>query len=326
MPELPVIEDITSASQLLDTVARITPLLESEIVNKQLGGRILVKAECLQVTGSFKIRGAWNKVNAIPEKMRNRGVVAYSSGNHAQGVAATAKRLGIPATIVMPFDAPQIKKENTRLMGATIVEYDREIESREAIGAEIANNTGATLVKPYDDFHIIAGQGTVGLETCIQAGNLNVSIDQLLSPCGGGGLIAGVSLAMHHRFPRCEVYAVEPLHFEDTTRSLSAGKRLRNTPGYSSLCDSIVTPEPGELTFEINRKHLAGGIVVDDNSVLRAMRMAFDRFKIVVEPGGAVALAAVLDGQIPVAGKTTLVICSGGNVDPLIFARCLSTG
>ena len=285
---------------------------------------MLVKAEVLQRTGSFKFRGAFNRISLIPEAERVLGVVAFSSGNHAQGIAAAARLLGIPATIVMPSDAPAIKVGNTRDWGAKVVLYDRWKEDREAIGARISAETGATLVRPYDDPHIMAGQGTIGLELADQSKAAGASLDAVLAPCGGGGMISGIALAIAGRSPETKVYAVEPADFDDTARSLSAGERLGNAAGASSFCDALLASMPGELTFAVNSTHLAGGFAVTDAEVAAAMAVARDHFKLVVEPGGAVALAAVLAGKIHVEGKTIAVVCSGGNVDPEVYAQALA--
>jgi threonine dehydratase len=322
-PSAPRFADIEDASRRISAIVPETPLLESELLNTRLGGRVLIKAECLQRTGSFKFRGAWNRLSLIPETCRGNGVVAYSSGNHAQGVAASARLLGIPATIIMPKDAPEVKKRSTRAYGATVIEYDRHNENREQIGMDYAGRTGATLVKPYDDPMVIAGQGSVGLEVSSQLAGLGLMPDQLICPCGGGGLISGISIALHENFPQCRIFCAEPEYFDDTARSLEAGHRVSNVPGRSSICDAIVTPEPGELTFPINLAHLAGGLTASDEEVLQAMRTAFSYFRIVLEPGGAVALAVALSGRIALEDRCTVVVCSGGNVDAGQFRKCL---
>ena len=251
-------------------------------------------------------------------------MVAFSSGNHAQGVAAAARMLGIGATIVMPSDAPAIKVANTRAWGARVVLYDRWTEDREAIGARISAETGATLVRPYDDPHVMAGQGTIGLELAEQALAAGARPGAVLAPCGGGGMISGIALALAGSLPGAAVHAVEPEGFDDTRRSLEAGRRVSNDPGAVSFCDALLAAQPGELTFAVNSSHLAGGFAVSDAEVCRAMAVARDHFKLVVEPGGAVALAAVLAGRMPTAGGTIAVVCSGGNVDPLVYERALA--
>jgi threonine dehydratase len=319
IPELPTFADVHAAAERLRGIAVRTPLLEWDALNERLGGRLLLKAEPLQRTGSFKFRGAYNTIAQIGAS----AVVAYSSGNHAQGVAAAARLLGVRATIVMPRDAPAIKVANTKALGAEVVLYDRWSESREEIGAALAAETGAALIRPYDDPRIVAGQGTVGLELAEQASTLGAAPDLALIPCGGGGLIAGCALALQEAFPGIRVHAVEPEGFDDTARSLAAGERLANAPGARSICDALLLPTPGELTFAINRAHLAGGLVVDDQTVADAMAVAFTDLKIVMEPSGAVGLAAVLAGRIDARGRCLGIVCSGGNVDAETFTACL---
>ncbi|MEQ9333519.1 threonine/serine dehydratase [Thalassobaculum sp.] len=322
--DLPSAADVRAAAARLAGVAVRTPLLESGLLNARLGGRLLVKAEPLQRTGSFKFRGAYNRVSLIPAADRDRGVVALSSGNHAQGVAAAAAMLGLSATVVMPADAPAIKRANTAALGARVVAYDRHCDDREAIAAGIAARTGATIVKPYDDPGIIAGQGTVGLEIAEQTAELGVRPDAVLVCCGGGGLVSGTALALADAAPGVPVWCVEPAAFDDTRRSLAAGERLGNPPEARSICDALLSPMPGHLTFALNRRLLAGGLAVDDDEVRHAMRTAFETLKLVVEPGGAVALAAVLSGRIEISGRTVVVVASGGNVDPETFADALA--
>ena len=324
MDRLPTIDDIRAAAGRLGPVAVRTPLLEAPLLNEALGARVLVKPEVLQRTGSFKFRGAYNTIAQLDEGARKRGVVAYSSGNHAQGVAHAAALLGAPATIVMPKDAPAIKMANTKAYGAEVVTYDRHTESREAIGEALAQERGLSLVRPYDDVRVIAGQGTVGLELAEQAAEKGTALDLVLCPAGGGGLIAGTSTALRAAMPDLAVYACEPEGLDDTARSLAAGERLANNPAARSYCDALLAPTPGEITFEINRKTLAGGLVVTDHEVALAMAAAFKFLKIVVEPGGAVALAAALTGKLDLAGKTVGLVCSGGNVDPETFRAVLA--
>jgi threonine dehydratase len=316
----PTLADVEAAAARLRGVAVRTPLLESESVNARAGGRVLLKAECLQRTGSFKFRGAYNTIRQIVAG----AVVAYSSGNHAQGVAAAARLLGKAATIVMPADAPAIKIENTRAYGAEVRLYDRQRESREAIGAEIAAHTGAALIKPYDDPRIIAGQGTAGFELAADARDHGLEIGIALVPCGGGGLIAGCALALKEAFPGIRVYAVEPDGLDDTRRSLEAGERIANAPGATSICDALLLPTPGELTFAINRELLAGGLTVSDDEVRSAIAFAFRHLKLVLEPGGAAALAAVLSRKLALEGRTVAIVLSGGNVDPALFAEAIT--
>ena len=316
---LPELADVEAAALRLEGVVRRTPLLESDALNEHVGGRLLFKAECLQHTGSFKLRGAYNTIS----QLAGQPVVAYSSGNHAQGVAAAARLCGLPATIVMPADAPAIKIANTRAFGAEVRLYDRAREVREEIGAEIAERTGAALVKPYDDARIIAGQGTAGLEAADQLRARGAVIDAALIPCGGGGLIAGCSIALAAAFPGVAIHAVEPRGFDDTTRSLAAGEALANPPESRSICDALLAPTPGALTFAVNRRLLAGGLAVTDDEVRRAMAAAFAHLKLVVEPGGAVGLAAVLSRRFDARGRVVLVVLSGGNVDAGLYAQAL---
>jgi threonine dehydratase len=318
--------DVRSAAQLIQGVAVRTPLLEYQPLNELAGRRVLVKFEGAQHTGSFKFRGAYNRLARIPKETRGSGVVAWSSGNHAQGVAAAAKLLGIPATIVMPSDAPSIKLENTRALGAEVVLYNRLTESREKIARELANLRGAVLVPSFDDPFIIAGQGTIGLEIIDQASKALAQVTQVLVCCGGGGLIAGIATAVKAAAADIDLYAVEPEGFDDTTRSLIAGKRQTVVPNATSICDALLTPSPGELTFPINQRLLSGGLVVTDDQVRAAMRFAFLRMKLVIEPGGAVALAALLAGVAPPApkGGDMVVVVSGANVDPNLYAEIVA--
>ncbi len=318
------IADIDAAAQRVTGIVRRTPLLESIRLNDRRGARLLIKAECLQHTGSFKFRGAYNRLSAMTPAERARGILTYSSGNHAQGVALAARMFGVPATIIMPADAPAMKRRNTAEYGATVVTYDRHGENREAIGARLAEADGLTLVKPYDDLMIMAGQGTVGLETVAQCRELDAVPDLALAPAGGGGLMAGFSTAMKATFPAVQVMSAEPEGYDDTARSLAAGRRLSNTGTPPSICDAIMTPSPGELTFAGNRKTLSGGVVVSDAEARQAMATAFEELKLVIEPGGAVALAAVLSGHVDVAGRTVVVVASGGNVDAAVFADALA--
>jgi threonine dehydratase len=320
----PDIAAIRAAAGRLAGHAVVTPLLESPAVKARLGGRLLVKAEPLQRTGSFKFRGAFNALAQLDAAGRRNGVVAWSSGNHAQGVAAAAQALGVPAVIVMPADAPAIKLANTREYGAEIVLYDRVTEDREAIGRRIAAERGARIVAPYDEPWVIAGQGTCGLEIAAQARERDIRLDAVLIPCGGGGLTAGCCLALAATSPATSVLTVEPAGFDDTRRSLAAGERIANQPGAASFCDALLAPLPGEITFAINRCHLAGALTVSDRETAAAMEFAFAAFKLVVEPGGAVALAAILAGKFAIAGRCVAVVASGGNVDPASFSAALA--
>ena len=322
-PEAPTYDDVVAAAEQIAGHAVITPLLESPLLNEKLGGRLLVKAECLQRSGAFKFRGAYNRISRFGDERRKAGVVAFSSGNHAQGVAMVARMLNVPAVIVMPTDAPEIKLANTRAYGAEVVMYDRETESREGIGERLAAERKATLVPSYDDPFIIAGQGTVGLEIAAQAREMDAKLDAVIVPCGGGGLISGCALALFEECPKAKLFAAEPEGFDDTARSLAAGERLCNDPGGKTFCDALVLPTPGVLTFSINRRLLAGGFALGDAETAGAMKAAFQYLKLVVEPGGAVALAAALTGAYDCRGKTVSVVCSGGNVDPGVFAAAL---
>ena len=320
-PALPSATDVEAAAETLAGIAVCTPLLESPPLNERLGGRLLIKAEPLQRTGSFKLRGAYNCVAHVAAA-GVKHVVAYSSGNHAQGVAAAARMLGLGAGIVMPADAPEAKRRGTAQWGAELVLYDRATESREDICADLAESTQAAIVPPFDHPHVIAGQGTVGLEIAAQARTLEVdTLDAVLVPCSGGGLSAGIALALGKHMPGTEVWAVEPRGFDDTRRSLAAGQRLANDEGATTCCDALMLPLPGELTFAINRTRLSGGLAVSDADTVDAMALAFSTFHVVVEPGGAVALAAVLSGACDIRGRTVAVVLSGGNVDRTTFAR-----
>jgi threonine dehydratase len=316
--------DVDAAAERLRGVAVRTPFCEWPVLNETVGGRVLLKLETFQITGTFKFRGAYNRLCQVPAEERGRGVVAWSSGNHAQGVAAAAQLLGMPATIVMPADAPLTKIEGTRGLGAEIVFYDRQGESREEIGARLARERGAILLPSYDDPDVIAGQGTVGLEIAEQAAALGIALDQAFVCCGGGGLAAGTALALTARHPSLPIFSVEPAQFDDTRRSLESGARVSVATGAKSFCDALLTPTPGALTFPINQGLLAGGLSVTDQEVARAMRFAFRALKLVIEPGGAVSLAAALAQPERCAGKTTAVVVSGGNVDADLFAQVIA--
>jgi threonine dehydratase len=315
--------DIQDAAARLAGHAVATPLIESPALNERLGGRVLIKSETLQRAGAFKFRGAYNRLSRLSEDERRRGVVAFSSGNHAQGVALAARLLGCPALIVMPHDSPSVKVEGTRGFGAEILFYDRFTEDRVAIADKIAAERGCVVVPSYDDPHIIAGQGTVGLEIVEQARALGVELDRVLSPVGGGGLIAGVSTAVKALSPATQVWGAEPAGFDETRRSLALGRRETVDPDARSICDALLTPIPGELTWPINRQNLSGVVAVTDAEVAEAMRYAFSTRKLVVEPGGCAALTAALTGKVDLKGKTAAIVCSGGNVDPALYARVL---
>lgn len=312
-------EGVRDAARQIAGQAVRTPLIESPALNARVGGRILLKAETLQRAGAFKFRGAWNRISRLTEAEKARGVVAYSSGNHAQAVAAAAQLMGTSAIIVMPADSPKVKVEGVIGFGGEVRMYDRYTESREAIGEEIAASKGSILVRPFDDPFVIEGQGTVGLEILEQA---DAPLDQLLCGASGGGLIAGINLAMAALSPDTRVIGVEPEAYDDTRLSLAAGERVTHAPARGTICDALMTDRPGELTFPINRR-LAAVVTVSDAEVAAAVAYAFKVLKLVVEPGGAVSLAAVLAGKVETAGLTTAVVLSGGNVDPALFAAII---
>lgn len=316
-------EDIQAAARRLDGIAVRTPLLEAPLLNEELGYRLLIKAEPLQRTGSFKFRGAYNTISQLDDAARKSGVVAFSSGNHAQGVAAASSMLGIPSTIIMPADAPAMKIANTRAWGATVVLYDRYTENREEIGARIAADNGAVLVRPYDDPGVIAGQGTVGLEIAEQCSETDITPDAVVVPCSGGGLSSGITLALANLSPNTGVWTAEPEGWDDAALSMAAGIRKSVDGTARTICDALQTPMPGELTFPILRDLAKGGLAVSETAVKQAMVTAFRHFKLVVEPGGAAALAAVLDGKIDCRNKTVVCVCSGGNTDPALYAEIL---
>ncbi|MEI4470807.1 threonine ammonia-lyase [Frigidibacter sp. MR17.24] len=315
---------ILAAAERLKGHIRRTPLLSSPFLDEIAGRRVLVKAECLQHTGSFKARGGWSAVSALPEAVRGRGVIAFSSGNHAQGVAAAAKAFGIPAVIIMPADAPALKIANTRALGAEVVLYDRAGgASREAIGAELSAARGLTLIRPFDDPEVIAGQGTCGLEIAEQAAGMGVSTADVVVCCGGGGLTSGIALALEAKAPGLRVRPAEPEGFDDTARSLATGTPQSNAAPSGSICDAIVTPAPGQLTFPVLQRLAGPGLVVSDDEAMMAMALAFTRLKIVVEPGGAVALAACLFRKDRIEGEAVICTASGGNVDAALYAEAL---
>lgn len=320
MATLPTFDDVLDAARVIKGHAVRTPLIESPALNERLGGRVLMKAENLQIIGAFKFRGAYNRIARLTDEEKARGVVAYSSGNHAQAVAAAARMLGTSAIIVMPADSPAIKVAGVREHGGEVRQYDRYRESREAIGEEIARERGSVLVPPFDDPFVIAGQGTAGLEILEQADG---PIDQLLSGCSGGGLIAGLNLAFEARSPDTRVIGVEPALYDDTARSLAAGERTGVDPTGKSICDALMTPIPGELTFPINQRRLEKAVSVTDAEVAAAVAYAFKTLKLVVEPGGAVSLAALLAGKVSTEGQTTAILLSGGNVDPALFSSII---
>jgi threonine dehydratase len=321
---LPTAADVEAAARRLEGVALHTPLITSPVLDALTHGRVFLKAEILQRTGSFKFRGAYNKLSSIPVQERGRGVVAYSSGNHAQGVAAAAQILGMPAVIVMPADAPRPKRERTAAFGAEVVLYDRANEDRQAIAQEIAGRRGAALVPPYDDPLIIAGQGTAGREIVEDLAGQGLTPDVVIVTASGGGLTAGTALAVKARVPRARLYTAEPEGFDDHARSFRSGHREKNMTLTGTICDALMAQTPGEMTFAINRSLVAEGAAVSDKEVGAAVAFAFRELKLVVEPGGAAALAALLSRKVDVKGKIAVAILSGGNVDPELFYRLVA--
>jgi threonine dehydratase len=325
MPQrLPTIADVRAARARLGTLAVRTPLIEHPALNNRTGGRVLLKAESLQRVGAFKFRGAYNKIAQIDHATYPGGVVACSSGNHAQGVAAAATLLGLKSLIVMPSDAPALKIERTRVFGGEVHLYDRLKEDREAIATTLCDERRAAFVHPFDDAQVIAGQGTVGLELMEQAAAQGALPDAVLASCSGGGLVTGMALAVKAARPATKVYSVEPAGFDDFARSLASGRRERNSALSGSICDALMAPMPGELTFALARELLAGGLAVTDAEVRDAVRFAFAELKLVLEPGGAAALAAVLAAKIETRGRTLACVLSGGNVDPIQFAKLIA--
>lgn len=320
---LPTVADVAAAARVLAPVAVRTRLLTSPALDALTGGRIFLKPEVLQRTGSFKFRGAYNKLSSIPEAARKAGVVAFSSGNHAQGVAAAAQLLNMPAVIVMPSDAPVSKIERTKSYGAEVVPYDRDKEDRDAIARGLAAKRGATVVPPYDDPWVIAGQGTVGREIAEDFATLGTAPDLVSAPASGGGLMAGIALATKAKFPSASLMTVEPYGFDDHARSFAAGHREPHRAIGRTICDALMASIPGEITFAINQKLGVKGVTATDDEVAKAVAFAFRELKLVVEPGGAVALAALLAGHIDARGKTVAIVLSGGNVDADLYAKLI---
>jgi len=321
---LPTAADVDAAAARLRGVALRTPLIASPVLDALTGGRVFLKAETLQRTGSFKFRGAYNRLSSIPAADRAGGVVAFSSGNHAQGVAAAAQLLSMPAVIVMPADAPRPKRERTAQLGAEVVLYDRARDDREAIARGIASERHAVLVPPYDDPLIIAGQGTAGREIVEDLAAQGLSPDLVIVNASGGGLTAGIALAVKARVPDAKVYTAEPAGFDDHARSFASGRREKNDAVTGTICDALMAQSPGRITFEINRALVGAGVSASDEEVGRAVAFAFRELKLVVEPGGAVGLAALLAGRIDVRGKIAVAVLSGGNVDPELFSRLVA--
>ena len=306
-------------------VVRRTPLLSSPFLDEIAGRRVFLKAECLQHTGSFKFRGGWSALSGMDPDARTKGVIAFSSGNHAQGVALAAKMHGMSSVIIMPEDAPAVKIENTRALGAEVVLYDRATEDRDEIGARLSGERGLTLVKPFDEPLVIAGQGTCGLEIAEQATEEGIEAADVITCCGGGGLTSGIAMALEADQPSFKVRPAEPEGFDDVARSLNAGAIQRNNAMTGSICDAIITPQPGDLTFPIMSRLCGAGLVVSEEDCLRAMALAFERLRVVIEPGGAVALAAALFHGDQLNEDTVIVTASGGNVDRAMFERALAT-
>ena len=321
--QMPVYSDIAQAAMRIKGQAILTPLLRSDLLDEITGATVFIKPETLQVTGSFKFRGAYNAISKLDASARKKGVLAASSGNHAQGIAEAAKRLGVEATIVMPSDAPRIKIERTKRSGATVILYDRMTEDRDAMSQRIAEESGAVFIHPYDNPDVIAGQGTCGLEICLDLQKRGKAPDHVLVCTGGGGLTAGIALSLKHHFASARVHSCEPDEFDDYRRSLMSGKREKNLVQGGSVCDAIVTPSPGEISFAINRNLLGEGFAIGDEEALGAVAFAFNELKLVVEPGGAAALAALLQQGKKFKGKTVVVVLTGGNIDPDILARAL---
>ena len=319
------IQRIEAAAERLHGHARVTPLLSSPFLDEIAGRRVFVKAECLQHTGSFKYRGARSAVSSLAEDVRARGVIAFSSGNHAQGVALAAQQFGVSAVIIMPSDAPQMKIDNTRAFGAEVVLYDRGSEDRDVLGAELSEARGLTLIKPFDEPEVIAGQGTCGLEIAAQAAEIGVTEAEVIVCCGGGGLTSGIALALEAKAPGMRARPAEPEEFDDVARSLASGRIERNATSSGGLCDAIITPQPGNVTFPIMHRLCGPGLVVSEDDAQRAMAQAFSRLKLVAEPGGAVALAAALYHADQLEGDTVIVTISGGNVDSAVFRAALET-
>ena len=317
------INDIRAAEQRIEGIAVKTPLVTSRYLNGLLDAKVYIKLENLQHIGAFKFRGAYNRLCQLNEEERKRGVVAFSSGNHAQGIALAAKMLNLKATIVMPNDAPKLKLEGTLRLGAQVLEYDRSTESREDIAAGIAKSSGSTLVPAFEDYSIMAGQGTIGLEVADQLRIKKEKLDAYLAPVGGGGLLAGTSVAIRSLIPGAKVYGVEQEGYDDHALSRKAGRRIKIKPKKSTMCDALMATTPGKMTWSINSKTVTDFLVVNEDEIAHAVAFAFLRLKVVVEPGGAVALASLLEKKIELAGKRIVIVLSGGNIDGNTFRYCL---
>ncbi len=320
----PTFADVQSAATRLKGLSVLTPLIEHPVLNERVSGRVLLKAENLQRVGAFKFRGAYNAISQIDREKNPGGAVACSSGNHAQGVAHAAALCDLPAVIVMPSDAPPLKLKRTKEFGAEVVTYNRATEDRTAIALAIAEERKAAFIHPFDDPNVIAGQGTAGLELMQQAKSVGAELDAVLVCCAGGGLLSGVSLAVKASNPKTAVHSVEPEGFDDYARSLKSGERVENKLRSGSICDALLVETPGERTFAIAQQNCGPGIVVSDDDARLAMQFAFHELKLVLEPGGAVALAAVLTGKFSAADKTVCCLLSGGNADPVAFSQIIS--
>jgi threonine dehydratase len=318
------IDMIRAAAKRIHGHARCTPLLNSPFLDEIAGRRVWIKPECLQHTGSFKFRGGWSALSALDEKTRSKGVVAFSSGNHAQGIALAARSHGVPSVIIMPSDAPALKIANTKALGAEVVLYDRDSENRDVIGAAMSKERELTLIKPYDEPEVIAGQGTVGLEIAAQAASYGVTEAEVIVCCGGGGLTSGIALALEADAPKMLVRPVEPEGFDDVARSLKEGEIRSNTATSGNICDAVITLKPGDITFPIMKRLCGAGIIVSENEAMQAMAQAFSRLKLVAEPGGAIALASALYRSDQIMGDDVIVVISGGNVDAELFQTALS--
>jgi len=313
-------QEIDKAHERIFSLIIKTPLISSETINKKTNANVYFKLENLQWTGSFKLRGASNKISQLSNEEKSRGIVSYSSGNHAQAVAYASNLIGVQATIIMPKNAPSIKIKNTKKYGADVVLYDSMHESREKIASEIARNENKTIVKPYDDLDVIAGQGTVGKEIAEELKLQNIQPDIFLCCCGGGGLIAGSSTYLKYAFPNIKNFAVEPEEFNDTQLSLKNNSIVHNKESGKSICDALLAPHPGDVTFPINQTTLEGGLAVSDKEVKKTIVELAEELKIVVEPGGAVAATALLTNKINVKNKNVVVMISGGNIDYKLFS------
>ena len=323
---IPAFGDVAAAAKRLQGMAVRTPLVESPVLSEYSGARVFLKLETLQRTGSFKFRGAYNRLVQLSADEKRRGVVAFSSGNHAQGVACAAALIGIAATIVMPADAPRVKIEATRAFGATIVTYDRQNESRETIAAAIAAKSGAIVVPSFDDPHVVAGQGTIGREIADQAAQHDTALDRVLVPCSGGGLASGIALGLSGKSPHTRVLTVEPEGYDGARLSLDRGERVSAVGTRSTVADALTSPVPGIIPFALLHSLGARGIAVSDANLMRAVSFAAQKLKLIVEPGGAAALAALLSGVFAAKGETIAIVLSGGNVDPEMLKRCLDLG